>query len=190
MAESSRSGWAASAGELTVAKPHVKEKLTELRKRKIHELTLSGDFVLHLKKWSTNQKIRHGDTFLGIIKELANEPDAIKKLFEGDPGAVMKKYASMMTGILADTITPENFDSVEEAIEFIGEDLDSEELVVLCRAIWEDNLRPLLEGLGVKLKMPKALADLLATNSSTCPPNSSSPDSESTPSSTTGAEKS
>lgn len=165
-----------------MAKPHVKEKLTELRKRKIHDITLSGDFVLHLKKWSTNQKIKHGETFLNIIKELAteNSPDAIKKLFEGDPGVVLKKYAGTLTGILADTILYENFDSIEEASEFIGEDLDSDELVVLCRAIWEDNLRPLLEGLGVKLKMPTALASLLGTSSSTCPPSSSSQDSEKT----------
>ncbi len=122
-----------------------------------------GGLVLQLHKWTFDQTLSFSEVMMDAIKMLSSEarPKALTELMKRNLGEVLKQYGDAIKKIAASTVVTGNFDSIDEANEWVSE-LSSDEFVRLLVEIGKRNLVPLVNALGVKnIVLPPELKQIL-----------------------------
>lgn len=128
------------------AKP---DRLAEAISKKIEELTVD-DRELLIRKWNLHTSLELMGTLGDILKKVVGgigpEMD-IASFFQGDIGELLAQHEGSIVKVLAGSVFPGNFDSLEEAKAWI-EDLGAGDALKIFAVIARQNIRPLVEAVG------------------------------------------
>lgn len=122
-------------------KTQPKDKLTSATLAKEKDVKVA-DRKLRLFKWSLRQSMRLGSKVADIIRKIMPTTD-LANLMRADFSEVFTTHEDDIIQVLAESVERENFETTEEATEWV-ETLGLEEALELFVAIAELNLRPLI----------------------------------------------
>lgn len=110
-----------------------------------------GGSVLNLSKWTMDSTLQYAELLITAVKLLSPtaRPKAMEDLMKQDLKVILKQYKTEVDNILAGTVLVNNFETIEQSLEWV-KILGNDDYLALLVEIGRRNLVPLAEALGIK----------------------------------------